>query len=38
MLFPAYVRDLIPPTLSYSALPDLVEVGSSLLHPELTFT
>ena len=38
MLFPAYVRDLIPPTLSYSALPSLVEVGSSLLHPELTFT
>lgn len=38
MLFPAYVRDLIPPTLSYSALPRLVEVGSSLLHPELTFT
>lgn len=38
MLFPAYVRDLIPPTLSYSVLPGLVEVGSSLLHPELTFT
>lgn len=38
MLFPAYVRDLIPPTLAYSALPSLVEVGSSLLHPELTFT
>ena len=38
MLFPVYVRDLIPPTLSYSALPRLVEVGSSLLHPELTFT
>lgn len=38
MLFPAYVRDLIPPTLSYSALPRLVEVGGSLLHPELTFT
>ena len=38
MLFPAYVRNLIPPTLSYSALPSLVEVGSSLLHPELTFT
>lgn len=38
MLFPAYVRNLIPPTLSYSALPGLVEVGSSLLHPELTFT
>lgn len=37
MLFPAYVRDLIPPTLSYSVLPGLVEVGSSLLHPELTF-
>jgi hypothetical protein len=38
MLFPAYVRDLIPPTLAYSALPNLVEVGSLLLHPELTFT
>ena len=38
MLFPAYVRNLIPPTLVYSALPNLVEVGSSLLHPELTFT
>lgn len=38
MLFPTYVRDLIPPTLSYSVLPGLVEVGSSLLHPELTFT
>ena len=38
MLFPVYVRNLIPPTLVYSALPSLVEVGSSLLHPELTFT
>lgn len=38
MLFPAYVRNLIPPTLVYSALPNLVEVGNSLLHPELTFT
>ena len=38
MLFPTYVRNLIPPTLVYSALPSLVEVGSPLLHPELTFT
>ena len=38
MLFPAYVRNLISPTLVYSALPSLVEVGSSLLHPELIFT
>lgn len=38
MLFPAYVRNLISPTLVYSSLPSLVEVGSSLLHPELIFT
>ena len=38
MLFPAYVRNLVPPTLVYSELPRLVEIGSSLLHPELTFT
>lgn len=38
MLFPTYVRDLVYPTLSYSYLPSLVEVGSSILKPELIFT
>lgn len=38
MLFPTYVRDLIYPTLSYSYLPLLVEVGATLLKPELIFT
>lgn len=37
MLFPTYVRDLLYPTLSYSYLPSLVEVGSTILKPELTF-
>lgn len=37
MLFPTYVRDLIYPTLSYSYIPNLVEVGSSIFKPELTF-
>lgn len=38
MLFPTYVRDLVYPTLSYSYLPSLVEIGSSILKPELIFT
>lgn len=38
MLFPAYVRNLIQPTLSYSSIASLVEVGDKILYPELTFT
>jgi len=37
MLFPTYVRDLVYPTLSYSYLPSLVEINSTILTPELTF-
>ena len=38
MLFPVYVRELVYPTLQYSLMPSLVEVGSSIQKPELTFT
>ena len=38
MLFPVYVRELVYPTLQYSLMPSLVEVGSSIEKPELTFT
>lgn len=38
MLFPVYVRDLVYPTLFYSYLPSLVEVGTEVLEPTLTFT
>lgn len=37
MLFPTYVRDLIYPILSYSYIASLVEVGSSVIKPDLTF-
>lgn len=38
MLFPVYVRDLVYPILFYSYLPSLVEVGTEVLEPTLTFT
>lgn len=37
MLFPTYVRPLIYPSLSYSPIIDLVEVGSVITKPELVF-
>lgn len=37
LLFPTYVRDLIYPTLSYNMSSRIVEVGSSVLTPTLTF-
>lgn len=37
MLFPTYVRPLIYPSLSYSPIVDLVEVGSVITKPELVF-
>lgn len=38
LLFPTYVRDLIYPTLSYNISNRIVEVGSQVLTPILTFT
>ncbi len=38
MLFPVYTRDLVYPTLEYSYIPSLVEVGTSITKPTLTFT
>lgn len=37
MLFPTYVRPLIYPSIYYSTLPELVEVGSTIERPELVF-
>lgn len=38
MLFPTVVRDLIYPTLTYSYIQNLVEVGNANQNPILTFT
>lgn len=38
ILFPAYVRDLIYPTLTYSSLANLVEVNAPIVKPTYTFT
>lgn len=38
MLFPTYVRDLIYPTLNFSYVSNIVEVGGTVIKPTLTFT
>lgn len=38
MLFPTYVRPLIYPSVYYSSLSELVEVGSIIKKPELVFS
>ena len=38
MLFPTYVRDLVYPTLSFSYVSNIVEVGGTVIKPTLTFT
>lgn len=38
LLFPTVVRDLVQPTLEYESISKLVEVGTTLLTPTLTFT
>ena len=38
MLFPAIVRELIAPTISYSHIDTLVKVGSVIIKPNLIFT
>lgn len=37
MLFPVYVRNLVQPRVSYSTIPKLVEIGSEVIKPTLTF-
>lgn len=37
MLFPTYVRPLVYPKLEYKYIPNLVEVGSVIVKPELEF-
>ena len=38
MLFPTYVRDLVYPTLNFSYVSNIVEVGGTVIKPTLTFT
>ena len=38
MLFPTYVRDLVYPTLNFSYVSSIVEVGGTVIKPTLTFT
>lgn len=37
MLFPTYVRDLIYPSLQFTSIQELVEVGSQIIKPSLEF-
>ena len=38
MLFPTYVRDLVYPTLNFSYVSNIVEVGGTVIKPTLIFT
>ncbi|MBR2248222.1 MAG: hypothetical protein IJ880_14575 [Bacilli bacterium] len=37
VLFPAEVRDLVEPTISYSDIIDLVEKGTPIVYPEVEY-
>ena len=37
VLFPAEVRDLVEPTISYSDIEDLVEINTPVYFPEIKY-